>query len=373
MTLRRLKMKKTKVLPAFLFGIIVASSLSVYSQAGCPDKPLYGLCYSPFREGQYPGGPCPTADEIEEDLQIIAGKANFIRTYGIDCTLDLIPYLCSQYGIPCYVGCHITGDVAIDQDTISKLLDIANANYPTTKGLLVGNEYISKDIFDPCRSSYLIGLLQQVKSQTDLPVSTGEEWVQWYIHPELVNAVDFIASHHYAFARSICIEEAAMENIRNYNNMKTRYPDIEIIFFETGWPTNGTPVGCAVPSEENQARFLREFIPLAKKHNIKYFIFSAFDEPWKYSPAKSYESHWGLYDANRLPKIDINDILVASATDTNFDGIVDFSDYSTFAADWLETRSDNDLCCVGDFNHDAVVDIYDLGLMAFYWLANNSE
>jgi exo-beta-1,3-glucanase (GH17 family) len=356
-------------------GLTIASVFSANCLAQCPNKPFYGFCYSPYRDGESPNGPnYPSVEELEQDINIISNDVNFIRTYGIDHNLAEIPRLCEKYKIKCYLGCYISGNADIDQNTIEALMDIVDDNYSSIKGLLIGNEYISANIYDPCRAPYLIGLIQQVKSRTNLPVSTGEEWIQWHIHSELVAAVDFIASHHYAFTRPyICLEEAAMENVRNYDTMHTAYPDKEIILFETGWPTDGNQVECNIPSEENQARFLREFILIAKKYDLKYFIFSAFDEPWKYRPDKPYESHWGLYDVTRSPKIGISNVLAAPMADTNYDMIVNFIDYANLAADWLETRGDNDLCCVEDFNHDTVVDVNDLGLMSSYWLVSNSE
>ena len=360
-------MRKTTLI---LLGTLLVLPLSVQALADgqCPNEPLYGLAYGPFREEQSPGGLEPNIAEIHQDLQIIAGKAHAIRTYGVDGILAEIPRLCQEYDIDCYVGCHIDGDPCQDADTIERLLLIADANYVTTKGLLVGNEYLTAHESDPCSPSYLIGLIEYVKSRTNLPVSTGEDWLRWHLEPSLVPAVDFIASNHYAFHRGIGIELAAYENVLNYNSMKAAYPDKEVILFETGWPTDGASIGAAVPSEENQARFLREFLPLAKTHNIKYFIFEAFDEPWKYRPDAPYESHLGCYNVSRSPKVGISSICAASMADVNFDGTVNLVDYAALAADWLDIRDKDDLCYPADLNHNCIVDQQDLSLMASYWL-----
>ena len=38
-------------------------------------------------------------------------------------------------------------------------------------------------------------MIQKVKRETGVPVTTGEIWSVWRDHPELVSAVDFIAVH----------------------------------------------------------------------------------------------------------------------------------------------------------------------------------
>ena len=48
--------------------------------AGKPAKK--GISYGPFREGQKPGGPDPTAEQILEDLKIVAQRWQLIRVYS---------------------------------------------------------------------------------------------------------------------------------------------------------------------------------------------------------------------------------------------------------------------------------------------------
>ena len=41
----------------------------------------------------------------------------------------------------------------------------------------------------------LIKIIQRVKRQSPVPVTTGETWDVWLDHPKLASAVDFIAAH----------------------------------------------------------------------------------------------------------------------------------------------------------------------------------
>jgi exo-beta-1,3-glucanase (GH17 family) len=73
-----------------------------------------------------------------------------------------------------------------------------------------------------------------------------------------------------------------------------------VVISETGWPSHGAPNGCAVPSLDNQRRFLTELLCQAHQAKINLFYFEAFDESWKAPP--EVESHWGVFSANRSPK-----------------------------------------------------------------------
>jgi hypothetical protein len=61
---------------------------------------------------------------------------------------------------------------------------------------------------------------------------------------------------------------------------------MRVVIGETGWPSaggNGLQAGASQGSEGNQAAFLREFTALADKAGIEYFLFSAYDEEWKWT------------------------------------------------------------------------------------------
>lgn len=361
---------------AFLVTPLILQFLLPYispvkcAYASCDGSTLYGVCFSPFRQGQDPvGGIFPTEEQIEEDIVIISQIATATRTYGIDGTLSIIPELCNEYGVDCYVGAWISGVPAQDQNTISNLIALANEGYETTRAIIVGNEYVYHNFSDPCSVSYIIGLMNQVRAATTLPVATAEPWDIWFARPALVDAVDFIPIHHYGFLRGFDVNIAVQENIGVYNAIDDRYTDKEIIIFETGWPTQGESVGNAVPSEGNQGQFLKEFIPLAKENNIKYFIFSGFDEPYKAQRSGiEYESHWGLYYENRTIKPGLDSILSANPADINFDGDVNTIDLWKLNLDWLKLTDANDLCLPGDLNHDQTIDYYDFAKLADNWL-----
>ncbi len=284
---------------------------NVRAQANQESRQLLGVCYGPFRENQSPEqGIFPSEDEIKEDLSILSGFTSNIRTYGNDEILYEIPRLCNEAGINCYPGAWISGNESANDQSIENLIKIANQSYNTTKGLIVGSEVLfRRDISE----EKLIEYITQVNLATDIPVTTAETWSEWLNHPNLAEAVDNILIHVHPYWEGISIYDAVGHVIEKWNKIKEDYPGKEVIIGEAGWPTAGNIIGNAVPSEENQRKFLTEFRSLAEKNNAKYFFFDAFDEAWKGADEGAVGRHWGLLYADRTPKPglepDLEDIL----------------------------------------------------------------
>lgn len=292
------------IIVALEVEIIRADEHNLYDE-----KLLHGLDYSPFRDGDNPNwGIFPTLDEIQEDLFIMSGLTSRIRTYGNDGILYEIPRLCNEEQMEIYAGAWIYWDRVVNDQNISRLIQIAEKGYNTTIGLIVGNEVLLRgDISD----AELLDYLKTVKDATGLPVSTAETYWNYLNYSGIANEVDFIFIHIHPYWDGISIEAAAQYVLDKYTEVKEAHPDKEVVIGETGWPTAGDTVGEAVPSEENQDRFLEEFTQMAAENNVKYFIFSAFDEKWKVQDEGTVGASWGLYYSNRRPKPSIDDYVSA--------------------------------------------------------------
>ena len=48
------------------------------------------ICYSGFRQGQYPGGIYPTYEEVKEDLLLLHGHWHYLRLYHCDPHADTV-------------------------------------------------------------------------------------------------------------------------------------------------------------------------------------------------------------------------------------------------------------------------------------------
>lgn len=278
--------------------------LASAQSSGTPSyKPLAGLGYSPFRDGESPNNNVfPTVSEISNDFaNVLQYMTSTIRTYGVDHTLSNIPAICAAYNINCY-PCAWIGGSGADISNLNTLIAIANMNYPTTVGLIVGNETMQLGYTN---TAGLIGAIDYVRSGThsNVPITTADTWNTLLDNPEVVSDLDFIMVHVYPYWEGVSITTAAQYVLQRYNQIVASYPGKPVIIGETGWPSDGAVDGNAVPNLTNQSTFLSEFTALAAQSNAPYLYFEAFDETWKIQEgAGSVETNWGIFYSNRTKK-----------------------------------------------------------------------
>jgi len=270
-------------------------------------KPVYfkdikGACYSPFRDGQNPNwGPYPSENEIREDMLILKNMSNAIRTYGVTKGLEKIVPIANQFNLKASPGAWLCSNREANEEEINSLINLAK-NYKV-ESVIVGNEVVLRyeKGWDTLTERELIDYISRVKEAVDVPVTTVEPWHIWDTHAELVNAVDYILVNIHPYWEGISIDEAANYVIEKYKQIQNKYPHKQVVIGETGWPSDGLSNGKAVPSLENQRRFVEEFLDLANKEGVNFYYFEAFDEKWK-EESNNVGPHWGFYYSDRTPK-----------------------------------------------------------------------
>jgi hypothetical protein len=80
------------------------------------------------------------------------------------------------------------------------------------------------------------------------------------------------------------------------------FPGKDILVGEAGWPSAGRQREGAVPSQVNQARFVRGFVARARSEGWRYNLIEAFDQPWKRAQEGAVGGYWGLFDTDRGDK-----------------------------------------------------------------------
>lgn len=284
-------------------ALVVLAALAAAGLACGEEAPLapilHGMCYSPFRDGQTPWGPFPTESQVGEELALLYPLVTDIRTYGNNEVLYEIPRLCNEMGINCHACAWLGSDHAGNQQAVSRIISVANAGYPRLKSVIVGNEAV---VGGHMNVGQLITYLQQVRSAVSLPVTTAEGWHTYRDYPELAAAVDYIMIHVHPYWGGLPVDTAANDVLTRWNEIRQLYPGKDVVVGETGWPTAGETWGLAVPSEDNQVRFVTDLVTLAQLHGMKVFDFSAFDEAWKADYEGDSGAHWGFFYASRAPK-----------------------------------------------------------------------
>src|SRR3954454_12681151 len=156
------------------------------------DTPLASVSYSPYARSQHPDyGDRPTEQQIRADLKILSPYTQAIRTYSTTGGGELIPAIAAELGLKVTLGIWIDKNEARNEREIAAAVALAR-RYSNVNAIVVGNEtiYRNEKTIDE-----LIRLIQKVKRQTSVPVTTGEIWSVWIEHPELASQVDFIAAH----------------------------------------------------------------------------------------------------------------------------------------------------------------------------------
>ncbi len=268
-----------------------------------------GFAFSPYRNGKSPvRNEDPTIEEIDADLALLEGKARAVRTYSALPPFSEIPRLAAARHLNVTVGAWLDKDLDKNEREINALLTIAAAKPDNLKRLVVGNEVILRG--DMSRDE-LIPYLDRVREQTDIPVSTAEPWNVWVANPELADHVDYIMVHMLPYWEGIAVENAVNHVVNRMDLLRRVFPGKSIIIGEVGWPSEGRTRGSAVPSESNEALFLRRFMARSVKEGYLFYIMEAFDQPWKNDAGeRGVGAYWGVYNEERQPKFEFVDPIV---------------------------------------------------------------
>jgi len=287
------------------------------------------ICYSGYREGQYPGGTYPTYEQIKEDLLILAKNWQYLRLY--DCTphaetvLQVIANealhfkvmlgvdMAAEMSNPhCPWGADFS-DVTLEANRqanskqIDKAIALSNRYPDIVFSVSVGNEASVEwtDHMVPVDS--LVAHVLKMKIAIKQPVTFCENYVPWtYKLEPLAAELDFISVHTYPAWEYRTVEDALEYTKQNYHSVVNHYPGKPVVITEAGWTTasNGRGIEPWNASEELQAHYYEELLDWTTDEKILTFVFEAFDEPWKGSPDPlEPEKHWGLFNVERTPKL----------------------------------------------------------------------
>ncbi len=288
------------------------------------------ICYSGYRDGQSPDSDVlPSYEEIKQDLLMLEGRWDSLRLYASDthsamvleviCKEDmpfdvmLGAYIIAELSNPeCPWGAEYTAEQLQEnkehnQAEITKLIKLANKYQDIVSSVSIGNEASVSwtDHLVPVDS--LCAYAKQLKAAVTQPVTFCENYVPWLdkLKP-LVDEIDFISIHTYPVWEYKSIQEGLSYTIDNYNAVAQAYPDVQIVITEAGWATasNGQGIDVDKVNEVYQKQYFQQLMDWSEQEQVLVYYFEAFDENWKGScdPFEP-EKHWGLYKADRTPKL----------------------------------------------------------------------
>jgi exo-beta-1,3-glucanase (GH17 family) len=302
-------------------------------------KPLpysKAICYSGYRDGQSPEtGELPSYEQVKQDLLILQEQWQSLRLYASDSHSETVLAVIKNEGMPFDVmlGAYITAEVdnpecpwggvyppeqllankRENKAQILRLIELTNAYSSIVSSVSIGNEASVSWTDHMVTTDSLVRYARLLKDGVSQPVTFCENYVPWLdkLRP-LAEELDVISIHTYPVWEYKSIEEGLAYTIENYNAVAQAYPEKQVVITEAGWATktNGLGIDSHNVNQEFQRRYYQELMNWAEKEQVLVYYFEAFDENWKGSsdPLEP-EKHWGLYRADRTPKL----ALVASA------------------------------------------------------------
>lgn len=256
------------------------------------NKGLYGLCFSPYGEGQNIGD-ILSAEQIRRRIDIIAPHTKSIRTFSCTEGNELIPEIAHQKGIKTIVGAWISKDKERNEQEINALIELSN------KGLVdvaaVGNEVLHRGEIS---EEELIGYINRVKNAIPNTVEVGyvDAYYQFIERPKLIDSCNVVLCNFYPFWEGASIDYSLSYLSNMYEITQTVCQDKKIIITETGWPSFGETIESAVPSRINAMKYFIVSQEWSKTKGIELYHFSSFDESWKVIQEGKLGSSWGLWD-----------------------------------------------------------------------------
>ena len=287
-------------------GSISSENLTQLSASSQNSDKLYGINFGPYMEGQNPNfGSQVDREQVVERLTIIAPYTIWIRTYGTENGLEYIGPAAHEMGFKTAIGAWLSGDTEANDKQIYELINESKNGYVDLA--IVGSETLLRNDLS---EDQLIEYIRRVKQAVPgINVTTADTYSELLNHPRVMAGCDVIMYNSYPYWEGTSIDSAIEVQDSRYKNLVNQVGSKPIIISETGWPSEGNTIGSAVPSPENSARYFNDFVSWARKNNVQYFYFEAFDETWKANYEGPQGAHWGIWDKDGNMKPGMETIL----------------------------------------------------------------
>jgi GPH family glycoside/pentoside/hexuronide:cation symporter len=256
------------------------------------EKKLHGLCIGFPNNGD--------EEKTKEALALIAPHTEWIRVYGFE------EYKYAAHarslGMKFGAGAWLGRDTQENDGYMAKVIEAAQSG--AVDLAIIGNETLLRNDLTPAQ---LHGYIEQFKNSVpDFPVCFAEVARFIYENPEIIEPCDFVGMHHYPYWEGVHTDKAIEDFDAAYRKVRSVAHGKEIRVLETGWPSAGRKSANflpasgkddAVASPANARKYFKEFSAWAKKNDVKFYWFEAFDEAWKVESEGPPGAHWGMWPA----------------------------------------------------------------------------
>ena len=257
----------------------------------------HGFCISPYEEGQKPGDTLSEA-QIRRRLEILKPHTKWIRSFSCTEGNELVPKIAKELGMKTLVGAWLGSDSEKNEEEVASLIKLANEGFVDVAA--VGNEVLYRgDLNEDELLKHILETKAQIKN---VPVGYVDAYYEFTDRPTITEACDVILANCYPFWEGCDFDYSLMYMKDMYNRALKAGNGKKVIITETGWPSKGSNLEGAIPSEENAIKYFINAQKWSREDEIEMFYFSSFDESWKVDSEGDVGSNWGLWDKNESLK-----------------------------------------------------------------------
>lgn len=243
--------------------------------------------------------------EIRKDLEILSKYTKKIRLYAASEALRILP-IAKEKEFMVDLGIWIGTNRQENKKEIDLAKKLLKEYSEQIDSVIVGNETLLRE---DVTIKELKGYIKEILKSTGKPVTTAEVWHTWEKHPDLAYSVDFITVHILPYWEYTPADDCLAFVKEKYDLIANKYPTKFITIGEFGWPSQGYNNKAAIPTPQNQAKLISNFLILAAKEGWNYNIVEAFDQPWKGNLEGSAGPYWGVFKEDRSIKFSFAGLL----------------------------------------------------------------
>lgn len=285
--------RKEKVLSLTGTEVNALDQLALQKEcANLLNSKMHGICFSPYEGEQEPGDPI-SEEQVRRKLTLLQPHTRWIRVFSCTEGNDMIPQLAREYGLKTLVGAWLGEDKEKNEEEVARLIELARAGFVDVAA--VGNEVMYREEME--ESELLEYILRVKEALPDTPVGYVDAYYEFTNRPAIAEACDVILANCYPYWEGCHIDYALLYMKQMYYQAKQAAKGKKVIITETGWPSEGDPLGVAEPGYENALKYFINAQRWSQKEDIEMFYFSAFDEGWKVGTEGSVGAFWGLWDS----------------------------------------------------------------------------
>ena len=259
---------------------------------------MHGLCSSPYQEGQRPGDQL-SEEQVRRRLEIMRPYTKWIRTFSCTEGNEMIAKIAKEMGMKTLVGAWLGDDPEINEKEMETLIQLAKEGYVDIAA--VGNEVMYRG---DLTEEELLAFINKVKEEIpdEIPVGYVDAYYEFTDRSAITDACDLILANCYPFWEGCDLDYSLLYMKDMYNRAKIAGNGKRVIITETGWPSEGTNLRGAFPSEENAIKYFINAQKWSQEDDIEMFYFSSFDESWKVGAEGDVGAYWGIWDKDEKLK-----------------------------------------------------------------------